>query len=208
MTTQSEKQSWGQTLFLGLVQLLSVPMVLGGILVIYELTAPEDRSIWVAIQERLAQGVVKEIEVAAPSEAWKEQLFQVAAAEIERVNQAYQSLWQANSQIMVIAYQMEDKVLQSQIKAIEESYGAAKFTANMGELGCALGGILGDYTLQSGCGYAQNQREKMAQEIKDITERNRSNIPKNIINGLPKPEDLKIDKQRLEDLMKGFQDEQ
>lgn len=198
------REHWGSLVFKGFVQLLSIPMVLGGIIVIYELCVDPSDSIWVKIQERIAEGEKVSIETSGATEAWKEQLFQVAVAEIERVNVAYQALWQANSQVMVIAYQMEDKVLQSQIELIKDSYGATKFNTNMADIGCAVGGLIGDPTLRSGCDYAQNQRVKMAREIQHITEQHRSNIPQSIIDSLPNPDDLKVDTQRLRDLMEGI----
>ena len=204
MNETNHQQSWGHTIFQGFVQLLSIPMVLVCILALYELSGPPERSIWVAAQERLAEGEKVATETTAPTEAWKEQMFQLAVGEIERVNNAYQALWQANSQIMVLAYQMEDKVLQSQIEMLKSSYGATQFNANVADVGCAVGSLIGDLTLQSGCAYAQEQRIKMGREIKEISEQHRSNIPSHIFNTLPSPQDLKIDDQRLRDLMEGI----
>lgn len=204
-SNQSPQPHWGRTVFNGAVQLLSIPMVFGCLLLTYEITSPPEQSIWVAVQERLGEGEKAGIEATAPTEAWKEQMLQLAVAEIERVNNAYQALWQANSQIMVIAYQMEDKVLQSQIELIKGTYGATQFNANVADMGCAVGSLLGDPSLKAGCDYAEQQRIKMAREIKEITQAHRSTIPQSIIENLPKPEDLKIDTQRLRELMKGVQ---
>ncbi len=202
--TAGHTASWGKVIFKGFIQLLSIPVVLAALVVIYEISVSDERSLWVKINERLGEGQKAVIEAAAPTEAWKEQMFQQAVAEIERVNIAYQNLWQANSQIMVIAYQMEDKVLQSQMDVIKDTYGAAKFNTNIADLGCAVNAFIPDPTLKQACRYAQEQRTKMARDLKNLAEQHRSLIPKDILQGLPKPEDLELSEQRLRDLLGGI----
>jgi hypothetical protein len=200
----SNKSRWFELFFKGLVQLLSIPMVLACLVIIYELSVEPENSLWVKVQERLAVGEKVTIETKAATEAWKEQLFQLSVAEIERVNIAYQNLWQANSQIMVIAYQMDDKVLQSQIELVKSTYTMDSVGVNIGSAACLVGSFLGDPTLKSGCDFAEEQRVKMARDIQQITQQHRTSIPDDIFSSLPSPDDMKVDKQKLRKLMEGI----
>ncbi|MBL4905809.1 MAG: hypothetical protein JKX94_00020 [Sneathiella sp.] len=192
---ETEKQinhGWAKTFLIGLLQILSLPVVLGGMVLIYELSVPPERSLYNAVMKIKATGDATEIKTVAPDTAKMEQLMQLAVGEIERVNNAYAMYYQAIGQIMPIVYAMEDKVLVAQIETIKDSYGVTKFSANMGDLTSLAGLLLGDPTLAAGSKYARDQREKMAREIKEITQDHRSSIPQDLIRDLPKPNDLQL----------------
>ena len=199
--TAEQKLSWGKMLFDGFLKLLTIPVFLLALVVLYELNVDAERSLYVAYQNRLGEGDEAKIEVIAPPEAWREQVLQIAVAEIERRTLAYQSLWQANTQILELAYRMDDRVLQEQLNAVKGTYAGTTFNTNVADISCGIGSVLGDPNLQQGCNYAKNQRNKMAQELKSVAENHRSSIPKDILNGLPKPEDLGLDEQTLRSII-------
>ncbi len=181
-----------QSLILSILQIVSLPAVLGGLLLIYELNVDPERSIYNAIMRVVATGEATQIEIVAPEQAKLEQLMQLAVAEIERGNNAYAMYYQAIGQIMPLVYQMEDRVLNAQIETIKDSYGVSKFTANMGDLTSVVGTLIGDPTLSAGGKYAKNQREEMARQIQKITQEHRTTIPQDLIRDLPKPSDLQL----------------
>jgi len=191
MTTDINHNS-RQSIILNILQIVSLPAVFGGLLLIYELNVDPERSIYNAIMQVVATGEATQIEIVAPEQAKLEQLMQLAVAEIERGNNAYAMYYQAIGQIMPLVYQMEDRVLNAQIETIKDSYGVSKFTANMGDLTSVVGTLIGDPTLSAGGKYAKNQREEMARQIQKITQEHRTTIPQDLIRDLPKPNDLQL----------------
>ncbi len=183
---------WVKPVLLGIVQILSLPIVLGILLLIYELNVSPERSIYNAIMRVAATGEATHIKTLANDQAKLEQLMALAVAEIERGNNAYAMYYQAIGQVMPILYSMESDLMKAQISTIQDSYGVTKFTANMGDLTSALGTFLGDKNLQSAGKYARSQREEMARQMKEITESQRSSIPKDLIRDLPTPADWKL----------------
>jgi len=195
MSNQSNTNNssgWGKPFLLGIMQILSLPMVLGIILVVYELNVPPERSIYNAIMRVAATGEATHIKTLANDQAKLEQLMALAVAEVERGNNAYAMYYQAIGQVMPILYTMESDLLKSQLATVQDSFGVTKFTANMGDLTSLVGMVLGDKQLQAAGSYSRQQRESMARQLKEITQNHRSTIPKDLIRDLPTPADWKL----------------
>jgi hypothetical protein len=180
------------SILLELTKLISLPILLGVIVLIYELNVEPERSLYNAVMRIVGTGEATHIRTTANDQAKMEQLMQLAVAEVERSNNAYAMYYQAMSQVIPYVYTMEDKLLTTQLETLKDSYGVTKFTANMGELSSAIGMLIGDPILASGDRYARVQREKMAREIKEIAQSQRSSIPQDLIRDLPKPSDLNM----------------
>ena len=183
---------WAKPFLLGIVQILSLPVVLGIMLLIYELNVAPERSLYNAIMRVAATGEATHIKTLANDQAKLEQLMALAVAEIERGNNAYAMYYQAIGQVMPILYTMESDLMKAQLMTMQDSYGVTKFTSNMGDLTSAIGMLLGDKNLKSANKYARKQREEMARQMKEITQSQRSSIPKDLIRDLPTPADWKL----------------
>ena len=188
----SNSGGWAKPFLLGIVQILSLPVVLGIMLLVYELNVAPERSLYNAIMRVAATGEATHIKTVAPDQAKLEQLMALAVAEIERGNNAYAMYYQAIGQVMPILYTMESDLMKAQLMTMQDSYGVTKFTANMGDLTSAIGMLLGDKNLKSASKYARKQREEMARQMKEITQSQRSSIPKDLIHDLPTPADWKL----------------
>lgn len=199
---------WAKPFLFGVFQILSLPVVLGILLLIYELNVTPERSLYNAIMRVAGTGEATHIKTVAPDQAKLEQLMALAVAEIERGNNAYAMYYQAIGQVMPIIYTMESDLMKAQLMTMQDSYGVTKFTANMGDLTSVIGMILGDPSLQSAGKYARNQREEMARQMKEITESQRSSIPKDLIRDLPTPADWKLKtlefKRLAEEIVNGY----
>ena len=191
-SSPSNSDGWTKPFLLGIFQILSLPVVLGIFLLIYELNVAPERSLYNAIMRIAATGEATHIKTVAPDQVKLEQLMALAVAEVERGNNAYAMYYQAIGQVMPILYTMESDLMKAQLMTMQDSYGVTKFTANMGDLTSAIGFLIGDPNLKSASKYARDQREEMARQMKEITESQRSSIPKDLIRDLPTPADWKL----------------
>ncbi len=192
INSTSTSSGWAKPFLLGIVQILSLPVVLGIMLLVYELNVAPERSLYNAVMRVAATGEATHIKTVAPDQAKLEQLMALAVAEIERGNNAYAMYYQAIGQVMPILYTMESDLMKAQLMTMQDSYGVTKFTANIGDLTSVVGMLLGDKKLKSAGKYARRQREEMARQMKEITESQRSSIPKDLIRDLPTPADWKL----------------
>jgi len=192
INSTSNSSGWAKPFLLGIVQILSLPVVLGIMLLVYELNVAPERSLYNAVMRVAATGEATHIKTVAPDQAKLEQLMALAVAEIERGNNAYAMYYQAIGQVMPILYTMESDLMKAQLMTMQDSYGVTKFTANMGDLTSVVGMLLGDKKLKSAGKYARKQREEMARQMKEITENQRSSIPKDLIRDLPTPADWRL----------------
>jgi len=165
-------------------------VVIGGAVLLYEAFAPPSMSLIVGLAEKVALFEVTHTKAVQETNAKYEETMQIANKRAEWIGKNYDALYQIAQQSVQVSLAMEQRLFELQANTLDGTYGVDKFATNVTSGACALGKMLNDPLLLSGCAEAKRLRNSMTQEQKEILERNRSNIPAQALKNLPTPADL------------------
>ena len=180
-----------------LIPSLGGAMLLPGfiaMLILWEIATPPKLSIVVAAYETLGYGNARATEIRTEASAKFEHEMRMAVAEVDRVTNAYNGLWQLYTTAVRTSIARETTLFDRQIETIRGSQWVPQFLTNFAALGCALEGMAQDAesasTMRGACQQSEEWREEMVAQYADIIPRHRTNMTQEMIEQFPPPAEI------------------
>jgi hypothetical protein len=172
--------------------MFNIPLLGLGVifLLIYELTVPDDASLMLKVARRIGTYEAKILNTTLRQEADYQYAIKTAMDEVERLTQAYSILYSMNAEIAKTAYQMEAQLFQQQLISLDSAQTIDKVGTNLAGIACLMSKFGGGYGTSSACRTQEAMQDNLLARQKELLTKHRSQIPKNIIEGLPQPQQL------------------
>ncbi|MEL6362741.1 MAG: hypothetical protein AAFR21_16830 [Pseudomonadota bacterium] len=164
--------------------------------VVVGLTSP-NASLIVKLYNTLGHGHAEMIGVRTETSATYEHEMRLAVAEVERVTNAYNQLWQTYNKAVGTAINWETKLVDRQIETIRGTQWVPQIITNIASIGCVMKPAAQDAesaaAYNEACKYSQETREDMVSQYSDILPRYRTNMTQEMIESFPPPAELLSD---------------
>lgn len=164
------------------------------LLIIWELATPMKLSAVANLYETLGYGHAKAIEIRTEAEAKYEHEMRLAVAEVERVSNAYNGLWQTYNNAIGATVGWEGQLLKQQVDTIRGSQWVPQIMTNLAAFGCVLNGLAEDpadkAALNGACIQSEVWREDMVAQYADLIPQHRTNMTQEMIESFPPPAEI------------------
>lgn len=170
----------------------SMPFIFGALILLYELLAPADLSLFKMVGQKLGMMKASVIQEQAPSEAMHEMLLSFAQQEEERRTIREKEFQEMKKILLATSAQMEQQAAQAQAALVQSSMAGQQLIVNVADVACQVSPLFPEYArqLKQGCVVANVQRQAIASTMKNTLEKNQVEYTNKSLQNLPKAQDF------------------
>ena len=179
-----------QNVGIALFRILQIVPLLLLILIVADTYVQRENSLVVKAIETIGLGNAAALDAQAIAQAQYEADVQTALASVEALHAHYTSLAEAHKNAVDIALNMDNTILQTQSRMVQDSQWSKRFVSNTADIFCALSALDPNSDLNAACSYAQNTRSDMISEYTSIMQQHRTQLAFEAARSFPRPNEI------------------